>query len=89
MVEKTFDDLPFDLVVPEYSACDGKQTPKTVPLKVEKTETTDSQPTGKMCYKCKVNKATVNNKQEVSCKDCLMFMLTHRFKNAIVRYIRI
>lgn len=43
----------------------------------------------KLCYKCKVNKATVTNKQEVSCKDCLMFMLNHRFKNSIVRYVRI
>lgn len=86
MVEKTLDELPFDLVIPEYSPCDGHITKSDKPKEESKVE---PQPAGRMCYKCKVNRATVTNKQEVSCKDCLMFMLTHRFKNSIVRYVRI
>ena len=41
------------------------------------------------CYKCKEKPAQYKNKQDVVCRDCLMWMLTHRFKNALVRYVRI
>ena len=90
---------PFQMVIPEYSPCDcdndGEETkskPASNCAKQEKKEKAEGELQAKkekMCYKCKVNKATVTNKQEVSCKECLMFMLTHRFKNAIVRYVRI
>lgn len=41
------------------------------------------------CYKCKEQAAKYKNKNDVVCKDCLLWMLTHRFKNALVRYVRI
>lgn len=92
MVEKTEPEEVFQMVIPEYSPCDcdnnADEETKSKPA-------CTSQPTAipvkkeKMCYKCKVNKATLTNKQEISCKECLLFMLTHRFKNALVRYVRI
>lgn len=94
MVEKTLEmpDEPFTMVVPEYGPCDcdnDDETQKKACAEETKVAEVKKPAKDKMCYKCKVNKATVTNKQEVSCKDCLMFMLTHRFKNAIVRYVRI
>ena len=41
------------------------------------------------CYKCKEKSAQYKNKQDMICKECLFWMLTHRFKNALVRYVRI
>ena len=41
------------------------------------------------CYKCKEKPAQYKNKSDIICKDCLFWSLTHRFKNAMIRYVRI
>jgi hypothetical protein len=67
------------MIIPEYGPCDPDHDPDDTikpsqPIPIEETKIVESVSfvDGKMCYKCKVSRATLLNKQDKTCKDCLM-----------------
>ena len=68
--------------------CCKKKADTTLGEPVEETKTV-LEPLKKLCYKCKEKAAQFKNKQDIICRECLCWILSHRFKNALVRHVQI
>ena len=88
----------FEMIIPEFGMCGAEADPSVVEESKVKQQLVKQTPKieevkkeeivlKKPCYKCKVKEATLKNKQDVVCWECLESILVHRFKNAMTRHV--
>jgi hypothetical protein len=90
-LEGLYDDT-FESVVPEFGTCGGADEPVTQSEECKdcSCEKKLEAPVilGKLCYKCKTQRATIKIRKEPSCNECFQYNVTHRFKNCLVRHCK-
>ena len=86
------------MIIPEFGVCGAENDPSIVeeskvkqqlinPATIAEESKAEQTALKRPCYKCKTKEATLKNKQDVVCWECLESILVHRFKNALTRHV--